>query len=203
MALAAFASTILRLATDTVQSVRRPTMLFAASLLAAVRVADQAMANPVADVVPGTRGHFGVHVAGGLISVGIRGRESGCGLAAGDGSGRCRESGISDGRRAVCIFFRRDGDYLDIGSRSAGPSPTPGSGSRVCRRSFFIFVGQSMGIPVGLLLFMLVTGNFRSGLRHRRDSTGRPRPRWLPRGPFSDSAGPRCRTPDDGRLFRL
>ena len=156
LALAAFASTIL--AWPLIRLVgRRPTMLLAASLLAAVRIADQATANPVADVYLGLVGTLAFTWL--VVSfLGIRGRESGCGLAA----GMALDVAARAGFLTVDVPFASSSAAMAITLISAvGLLVLAYAGSGVDSASVRSSSSWTIvGIPVGLLLFMLVTGNF-------------------------------------------
>ena len=157
LALAAFASTIL--AWPLIRLVgRRPTVLLAASMLAATRVADQATSNPVADVYLGLAGTLAFTWL--VVSfLGIRGRESGCGLAAGMALDVAARAGFltvdvpfASSPAATVITLTTSAGVLVLayaGSAAAGLVGARSSSSWTV-----------MGIPAGLLLFMLVSGNF-------------------------------------------
>ena len=156
LALAAFASTIL--AWPLIRLIgRRPTVLLAASVLAVARVADQATANPVADVYLGLVGTLAFTWL--VVSfLGIRGRESGCGMAAGMALDVAARAGFltvdvpfSSSPAAMAITLMTSAGVLVLayaGSVAAGPVSSRSSSWTVA------------GIPAGLLLFMLVSGNF-------------------------------------------
>ena len=157
LALAAFASTIL--AWPLIRLIgRRPTVLLAASVLAVARVADQATANPVADVYLGLVGTLAFTWL--VVSfLGIRGRESGCGMAAGMALDVAARAGFltvdvpfSSSPAAMAITLITSAGALVLAyarSAAAGPVSARSSSSWTVA-----------GIPAGLLLFMLVSGNF-------------------------------------------
>ena len=156
LALAAFASTIL--AWPLIRLVGRgPTVLLAASVLVATRVADQATSNPVADVYLGLAGTLAFTWL--VVSfLGIRGRESGCGMAAGMALDVAARAGFltvdvpfASSPAAMAITLITSAGVLVLAySRSAAGSVSARSSS-----SWTV-----IGIPAGLLLFMLVSGNF-------------------------------------------
>ncbi len=157
LALAAFALTIL--AWPLIRLIgRRPTVLLAASALTVARVADQATSDPTADVYLGLAGTLAFTWL--VVSfLGIRGRESGCGMAAGMALDVAARAGLltidvpfSSSPAAIAITVITSAGVLVLAyakSAAAGPASARSASSWTVA-----------GIPIGLLLFMLVSGNF-------------------------------------------